>query len=73
MQTLFASSLYVGLSGFEPEMTGPESVVLPLHHSPITLFLRVQRYKKTKTKNKKSNYFFHEQKIRRNNRDPLQH
>ena len=25
----------VGLPGFEPGMTGPESVVLPLHHSPI--------------------------------------
>ncbi len=23
------------LPGFEPGMTGPESVVLPLHHSPI--------------------------------------
>lgn len=27
----------VGLSGLEPETTGPESVVLPLHHSPILL------------------------------------
>ncbi len=27
--------LGVGLPGFEPGMTGPESVVLPLHHSPI--------------------------------------
>ena len=27
---------FVGLPGFEPGMTGPESVVLPLHHSPIT-------------------------------------
>ena len=26
---------FVGLPGFEPGMTGPESVVLPLHHSPI--------------------------------------
>ena len=25
----------VGLPGFEPGMTGPESVVLPLHHSPM--------------------------------------
>ena len=24
----------VGLPGFEPGKTGPESVVLPLHHSP---------------------------------------
>ena len=29
--------LMVGLPGFEPGMTGPESVVLPLHHSPIFL------------------------------------
>ncbi len=28
----------VGLPGFEPRMTGPESVVLPLHHSPIIFF-----------------------------------
>ena len=26
---------WVGLPGFEPRMTGPESVVLPLHHSPM--------------------------------------
>ena len=26
---------YVGLLGLEPRMTGPESVVLPLHHSPM--------------------------------------
>lgn len=30
----FAAFL-VGLPGFEPGMTGPESVVLPLHHSPM--------------------------------------
>ena len=28
----------VGLPGFEPRMTGPESVVLPLHHSPLSVF-----------------------------------
>ena len=28
----------VGLPGLEPGMTGPESVVLPLHHSPIIRF-----------------------------------
>ena len=32
------STALVGLPGFEPRMTGPESVVLPLHHSPIVLF-----------------------------------
>ena len=28
---------FVGILGLEPRMTGPESVVLPLHHIPITL------------------------------------
>ena len=28
---------FVGLLGFEPRKTGPESVVLPLHHSPKSL------------------------------------
>ena len=27
----------VGVLGLEPRMTGPESVVLPLHHTPIPL------------------------------------
>ena len=27
----------VGILGLEPRMTGPESVVLPLHHIPILL------------------------------------
>ena len=27
-------TLVVGLPGLEPGKTGPESVVLPLHHSP---------------------------------------
>ena len=42
-------SLFVGILGLEPRMTGPESVVLPLHHMPISakeMFisqLRVQR------------------------------
>ena len=34
-KSLFFKKLFVGLPGFEPGMTGPESVVLPLHHSPI--------------------------------------
>ena len=29
---------FVGLLGFEPRKTGPESVVLPLHHNPIKIF-----------------------------------
>ena len=28
-------SLFVGILGLEPRMTGPESVVLPLHHIPM--------------------------------------
>ena len=42
--------LYVGVPGFEPGMTGPESVVLPLHHTPMSFaerfisVLRLQRY-----------------------------
>ena len=28
----------VGILGLEPRMTGPESVVLPLHHIPMLLF-----------------------------------
>ena len=39
--------LKVGVLGLEPRMTGPESVVLPLHHTPIMWNIsrmRVQRY-----------------------------
>ena len=42
---------FVGVLGLEPRMTGPESVVLPLHHTPkscnqniLVFVLRVQRY-----------------------------
>ena len=28
-------SFYVGVSGLEPEKAGPESAVLPLHHTPM--------------------------------------
>ena len=31
-------SFKVGILGLEPRMTGPESVVLPLHHIPMLLF-----------------------------------
>ncbi len=31
--------LLVGIPGFEPGMTGPESVVLPLHHIPMSFFV----------------------------------
>ena len=40
--------LVVGILGLEPRMTGPESVVLPLHHIPksntVVADLRVQNY-----------------------------
>ena len=36
--------LIVGLPGFEPRKTGPESVVLPLHHSPECHFLILLGY-----------------------------
>lgn len=34
---LFRPSAETGELGFEPRQTDPESVVLPLHHSPKTL------------------------------------
>jgi hypothetical protein len=34
LPTQFSTKL-VGLGGFEPPMTEPKPVVLPLHHSPI--------------------------------------
>ena len=34
----FSLTNYVGIPGLEPGMTGPESVVLPLHHIPMLLF-----------------------------------
>ena len=33
-EVLVRTSFFVGLPGLEPGKTGPESVVLPLHHSP---------------------------------------
>lgn len=40
--------LVVGILGLEPRMTGPESVVLPLHHIPksntVVADLRLQNY-----------------------------
>ena len=35
------SNSIVGILGLEPRMTGPESVVLPLHHIPIRMQLFV--------------------------------
>ncbi len=35
--------LNVGLPGFEPGKSGPESEVLPLHHSPI--YFSLYKYK----------------------------
>ena len=31
----FSKFLFVGIPGFEPGKAGPESAVLPLHHTPI--------------------------------------
>ena len=33
-----SAAAIVELPGFEPRITGPESVVLPLHHSSLSLF-----------------------------------
>ena len=33
--------LLVGIPGLEPGMTGPESVVLPLHHIPLFCYFVV--------------------------------
>ena len=38
------SSFYVDLPGFEPRLTEPKSVVLPLHHRSILYNLGVQIY-----------------------------
>ncbi len=42
---------FVGLLGLEPRMSGPESGVLPLHHSPI-LNANIQNFLKTQTSKK---------------------
>ena len=34
---MLLSDSSVGVLGLEPRMTGPESVVLPLHHTPMSL------------------------------------
>ncbi len=36
---MWDSLFFVGLPGLEPGKAGPESAVLPLHHSPIVFFL----------------------------------
>ena len=36
--------LFAGLPGLEPGKAGPESAVLPLHHSPVLCLKAVQRY-----------------------------
>ena len=45
----------VGIPGLEPGMTGPESVVLPLHHIPILLLRRMPEWwswdTRTRTRN----------------------
>ena len=42
-QTALCAVCLVGLPGFEPGTTGPESVMLPLHHSPVFLSKAEQR------------------------------
>ena len=37
---------FVGILGLEPRMTGPESVVLPLHHIPMFAKSELYRNKK---------------------------
>ena len=43
----FSKFLFVGIPGFEPGKAGPESAVLPLHHSPITFAIAELRCKGT--------------------------
>ena len=38
------SGFFVGLLGLEPRTTEPKSAVLPLHHRPLPVQLRVQMY-----------------------------
>ena len=35
----------VGVLGLEPRMTGPESVVLPLHHTPMSFCIRTTLFR----------------------------
>ena len=46
----------VGLPGLEPGKAGPESAVLPLHHSPIISGAKVVQVRRTTKQNAK---FFH--------------
>ena len=47
---------FVGLPGLEPGKAGPESAVLPLHHSPIISGAKVVQVHRTTKQNEK---FFH--------------
>ncbi len=57
---------FVGILGLEPRMTGPESVVLPLHHIPILsnrLCFCVCKVTTFSLNNKeKSTFFYHSNK-----------
>ena len=44
LQLILQGLNFVGVLGFEPRMTGPESVVLPLHHTPIMVRKPLQKY-----------------------------
>ena len=48
--------LFAGLPGLEPGKAGPESAVLPLHHSPIISGAKVVQVRRTTKQNEK---FFH--------------
>ena len=39
----YLAIFHVGVLGLEPRMTGPESVVLPLHHTPKCHILNIPR------------------------------
>ncbi len=56
-ETLRSLLFLVELPGFEPGITGPESVVLPLHHSSIFVCAKVEHYfANAKKKPKKFSY-----------------
>ena len=44
---------FVGLPGLEPGKAGPESAVLPLHHSPIISGAKVAQVRRTTKQNDK--------------------
>jgi hypothetical protein len=41
----FQLGFFVGLLGLEPRKTAPKTVVLPLHHRPMTILLVTKNHK----------------------------